>query len=190
MERTRVAFQWVFLWRERNILASGMAILVPFVYCTGVSGIRLAYVSLFLAMILLVSAMDCRYGLIFDRFLLAMGILGLCLGGIGSGIPLWDAALGAFLGGTLLFLVRQASCGGMGGGDVKYAFVLGLWLGWKFLLMTLFLAFLAGGIAAVFLLCCRSGQDSIPFAPFLSLGAFSALLYGTRLLQWYGEAFL
>lgn len=185
MEQTGRRFQWKYLWTERKIVFFGMMLLVPMLCSAEVSETRFAFGCIFLASMLFVSAMDFRYGLIFNRFLLAMGLIGIALDFAGWLADPFDGVAGAFLGSGLLFLVRWASRGGMGGGDVKYAFVLGLWLGWEMLLLALFLAFLGGGVAAVFLICWHWKEDRVPFGPFLSMGGCIAFLYGNRLLQWY-----
>ena len=189
MEQEAFRFRWELLRREGNsvFLMAGMVLLSE--YLMGFNGRQLVAGCLFISGIWLVGVMDCRYGLIFDRFLLSMGIVGLALDVMGWLVSPEDAAEGAFLGGALLFLVREASHGGMGGGDVKYAFVLGLWMGGEKLMLALFLAFLSGSLAALFLTVRRSGRDRIPFGPFLSLGGCISFFYGSRILQWYEEMF-
>lgn len=101
--------------------------------------------------------------------------------------PIWDLLLGALLGGGILLAIALISGGGMGGGDVKFAAVLGFWLGWKLTLLTLFLAFLFGGIGGALLLLFRLKQrkDMIPFGPYLALAAFISMLYGYEIIRWY-----
>ena len=70
---------------------------------------------------------------------------------------------------------------------MKYAFVLGLWLGAEKLLLALFLAFLGGSLVALSLVISRKGMDCIPFGPFLSLGGCISFFCGSGILQWYGE---
>lgn len=180
-----VQFQWKLLRQECGIVVSGMVLLIPLLYAADVSGRKLAWGILFLMAMLFVSAMDYRYGLIFDRFLAVMGLAGVLLVFMGQTGNIPEAFLGGALGGGFLLLVRCASAGGMGGGDVKYAAVLGLWLGWKLLLLAMFLSFLAGSMAAAGMLFCRRGKRSMPFGPFLSLGAGVSFLWGELLLEWY-----
>lgn len=102
-----------------------------------------------------------------------------------TGLP--DMLLGALLGGGLFLLIAIVSRGGMGGGDIKFAAALGLWLGWKFTLLAVFLSFVFGGLGGMILLLLkRKGRkDMIPFGPFIALGAFVAMLYGADILRWY-----
>jgi leader peptidase (prepilin peptidase)/N-methyltransferase len=82
--------------------------------------------------------------------------------------------------------------GGMGLGDVKLAGLLGLylgWLGWGSVLVGVFSAFLAGGLAGgLLLLTGRAGRKSaMPFGPFMLGGAFLALFAATPIVGWYGS---
>lgn len=118
---------------------------------------------------------------------LGLGLLFLPLGEVS-----WqDAFLGALLGGGLLLLLAVISRGGMGGGDVKLCFVLGLFMGWQHMLLTLFAAVLTG--AAVGLMLMVSGRkgrrDVLPFAPFLAGGVLVALWRGAEFVEWYLTSF-
>lgn len=107
-------------------------------------------------------------------------------------VSLKDSLLGLALGGGILWLVavlfqwvRKKE--GMGFGDVKLLAMIGAFLGWKAVLLTLVLSSFVGavvGYAALRL----SGKDSgepIPFGPFLALGALVYMLGGDQLINWY-----
>lgn len=99
----------------------------------------------------------------------------------------WDLGAG-LIGGAIFFLIVVLSKGkGMGGGDIKYAAFLGFALGVASLSVALFIAFLTGAAVALILILVgrkRFGQ-TVPFGPFLSLGAFIALLWGQQIIDWY-----
>ena len=89
------------------------------------------------------------------------------------------AAMTALAG--VFFLLVLASPASLGLGDVKLIGVLGLllgWQGWREVLTGTFLGFLLAACAAVFLLVGRRAgrRDTLPFGPFLLLGALVALL--------------
>jgi leader peptidase (prepilin peptidase)/N-methyltransferase len=72
---------------------------------------------------------------------------------------------------------------GMGGGDVKLAGILGLylgWLGWEELAVGAFMAFLVGGIVSIGLvLFAGAGRKTrVPFGPFMLIGAFIGIFAG------------
>ncbi|MGL5512681.1 MAG: prepilin peptidase, partial [Sporomusa sp.] len=90
-------------------------------------------------------------------------------------------------GGSILLLLAIVSKGGMGDGDIKFMAALGLWLGLKMTLLTVFLAFVIGGIVSSLLLVfkIRSLKDLIPFGPFIAMAASISMLYGNKIISWY-----
>ena len=81
---------------------------------------------------------------------------------------------------------------GMGGGDVKLAPLLGLylgWLGWTSVAVGLFAGFLLGGVVGVVLLATRvAGRKSrIPFGPYMLAGAFLAVFAAAPIAAWYSS---
>lgn len=76
---------------------------------------------------------------------------------------------------------------GMGGGDIKLFAFLGLMLGIKLTLLTIFAASLFGLIGGLILLK-SSGQTRdahIPFGPFIALGAICCYLWGDACIRAY-----
>ena len=92
----------------------------------------------------------------------------------------------------LMLLIFLLSRGGMGAGDVKLSFVLGVWLGLKASVVCLMLAFVLGGIIGVLLLVTgiKQRKDPIPFGPFLCIGAYIALLFSPYLIYFYWNLFV
>jgi leader peptidase (prepilin peptidase)/N-methyltransferase len=90
---------------------------------------------------------------------------------------LWPAILAsAFF--LLLFLATKGK--GMGLGDVKLAFLMGLVLGWPNILLALFLSFLLGSIIGLSLIFLgkKGLKSEIPFGPFLTASTILALFSG------------
>ncbi|MBI4277913.1 MAG: prepilin peptidase [Armatimonadetes bacterium] len=102
----------------------------------------------------------------------------------GRGVNALLAAAGA---SGLMLLIALLSRGGMGGGDVKLAAMLGAFLGWPLIAVALLLAFFAGAGVGVLLIALgrRSRKDVLPFGPAMAAGAVAALLWGAPLLHWY-----
>lgn len=152
--------------------------------------------SLLLALVLLsalivVTAIDLEHQLIPDRITLP-GIVAGFVGSVLLSRGLWlNSLLGILLGGGAFLLVIVLSGGGMGGGDMKLGAMLGAFLGWKLLLIGLFLAALLGGAVALALLVTgRKGRkDPLPFGPFLAFGAAVSLLWGEGIARWYLSGF-
>jgi leader peptidase (prepilin peptidase)/N-methyltransferase len=83
------------------------------------------------------------------------------------------------------FLLRGEE--GMGMGDVKMLAMLGAFLGWRAVLLTLVLSSFAGAIVGVLLMLGsrRNLQYALPFGTFLALGALVSMLSGEAILEWY-----
>ena len=103
-----------------------------------------------------------------------------------------DAALGAIIGGGVLWLIgeayyRYSGQEGMGGGDVKMLAMIGAFLGWKLVLVTLIVSSLAGSLLGVLIILSRRGdlKKALPYGTFLAMGALFASLYGERVVDWY-----
>jgi len=107
--------------------------------------------------------------------------------------PGWVASLiGVLAGGGLLWLVGEAYFRvrgeeGMGMGDVKMLAMIGAFLGWPLMLVTLLTASLAGSVfGGVMMLFNRGGlKYALPLGSFLAAGALIATHVGQPLLDWY-----
>ncbi len=103
-----------------------------------------------------------------------------------------DALFGTALGFGIFYFIAKISPKifgqeGMGGGDIKLIAMIGAFLGWQKMLLTIMLGSLAGSIVGIFLMIFfRKGRKyAVPFGPFLSLGALISLFWGTHLIDWY-----
>ncbi|MDF2634690.1 MAG: Prepilin peptidase [Pelosinus sp.] len=141
--------------------------------------------------LLVITFIDYDHQLILDKVLLWLSGTGVVINLWTNNMNLWDMLIASILGGGLLLFIAIVSRGGMGGGDIKFAAALGIWLGWKFLLLTLLLSFVFGGVGGLSLLLfkLKSRKDFIPFGPFIALGALLSLLYGSEIIAWYIEKF-
>lgn len=142
---------------------------------------------LFVSMLVIITVSDIAYMLIPDKVLLPFGIALLVLRFFIPLDPWWDSLLGAAAGFLILLLISVVSRGGMGGGDIKLFFVIGLVLGTAGTLMTLFFASLIGAVVGIIILR-KTGQGRktpIPFGPSIAAGAVIVYLYGDWLLNWY-----
>ena len=76
---------------------------------------------------------------------------------------------------------------GMGLGDVKLLAMIGAFLGWPLMVLTLVLASFAGSVVGVALIASRRGgmQAALPFGTFLAVGALVAAVVGDGILRWY-----
>ena len=137
--------------------------------------------------LLALAIFDWKYRLIPDQILMPLIVIAGLRLFISHQWPVLLAALGsmAWLGG-LHYLTRGK---GMGWGDVKLAFLMGLVLGWPLILVAYFVAFLTGSLAGVILVIVRrkSLKTKIAFGPFLVLGLILAKLWGWSIWRWYWQ---
>jgi leader peptidase (prepilin peptidase)/N-methyltransferase len=103
-----------------------------------------------------------------------------------------DALIGAALGGGVLWLIgeayyRYSGQEGMGGGDVKMLAMIGAFLGWKLVLVTLVLSSVIGSVVGLFVILLKRGgmKYALPFGTFLAFAALVASLAGDRIVNWY-----
>jgi len=103
-----------------------------------------------------------------------------------------ESLLGILAGGGSLFLVAWGyqlvtQREGMGGGDIKLLAMIGAFIGWKGVLLTIFIASLTGTLAGMALIFRRRGDMklAVPFGPFLAVGAIAYLFMGPELMSWY-----
>jgi leader peptidase (prepilin peptidase) / N-methyltransferase len=98
-----------------------------------------------------------------------------------------SAALGGGIGFALFLVIAIVSRGGMGWGDVKLVGLIGLATGFPLVFFAIVLGAVLGGLVAVALVIAkkRTFQQTLPFGPFLALGAMITLLWGSNLLSWY-----
>jgi leader peptidase (prepilin peptidase) / N-methyltransferase len=85
--------------------------------------------------------------------------------------------------------------GGMGGGDVKLAPLLGFylgWLGWSSVAVGAFAGFLLGGVVGALLLALKlaNRKSRIPFGPYMLAGAFLAVFAAAPIANWYSALLL
>jgi len=75
----------------------------------------------------------------------------------------------------------------MGGGDIKMAAVVGIFLGWKLLLVGLFLSVVLGAVVGAVIMAMRGkeGGSEIPFGSFMAIGSIVSLFWGAQLITIY-----
>ena len=143
------------------------------------------------------SALIALFAIDFEHYLLpdAITLPGIVAGFVFSLFtePGWLASLIGILAGAgglwavaeAYFRIRHED--GLGFGDVKMLGMIGAFLGWKLMLLTLLLGSLSGSIIGVALIVSGRGdmKYKLPFGTFLALGAWAAMIVGPPFLHWY-----
>jgi leader peptidase (prepilin peptidase) / N-methyltransferase len=146
----------------------------------------------FVTALLVLSLIDLDHQILPDAITLpgiAAGLAASLLPGPPS--PLGSAA-GAAGGYLALWAVaeiyrRARGVEGLGQGDWKMTAMLGAFLGWDQMLLTVFVATLAGTIVGVMLIVFRggSGKSKIPLGTFLGLSGLVVTFVGEPVTAWY-----
>jgi leader peptidase (prepilin peptidase)/N-methyltransferase len=153
-----------------------------------------AYLVLTGALIAL-SAIDLEHYILPNRVLYpADAAMIVLLAAASAGEHDWGAFVRAAIAGAIafavFFVIHIVSPKGMGFGDVRLSFLLGLglgWLGWGEVAGGLFAGFLYGAVVGVALIAVRvrGRKQQIPFGPFLAAGATTFVLFGEPIVDWY-----
>jgi leader peptidase (prepilin peptidase) / N-methyltransferase len=175
--------------------------------------------TLFLSMVIVLGIIDYHHRLLPNMITLPGWIIGLALapfqnlefydepltrllasmllpGRAGTALPWVAAAVGSVLGGGLLLAVALAyekirHKQGLGMGDVKMMAMVGAFLGWRLVLLTIFAGSVLGSAIGLFIVLFRGGnlQTKLSFGTFLALGAIISVFFGIRILAWYSGAY-
>ena len=108
-----------------------------------------------------------------------------------------EAISGGVLFAGILYLLDQLSLlifkkRGMGGGDVKLAAVIGLFVGVRLIFAVIFVASVVGSVIGIAVLLARRTQEAdpshyIPFGPYLVLGTIIVLFFGDYVLDFWAN---
>lgn len=170
-------------------LATG--VLFAFAYWTIGFQLELVIALLFISLLVIITVSDIAYMLIPNKILLFFAPL-LIIGRIVVPLePWWDSIIGAVVGFGILLIIAIISKGGMGGGDIKLFFVIGIVLGTFHTLLTLFVASVIGMITGIIVLKIRGKgrKTPIPFGPSIALAAIIVYFYGYNIINLYLELF-
>lgn len=130
------------------------------------------------------SLMDMKYGILSDKLLLFSLIFSMILLFFQPS-SLFPHIITAFVSFGVFFLLFFFTKGkGIGFGDVKLSFVMGLLLGYPSIILAYYLAFLTGGLIALILVLAKKKKlvgGTIAFGPFLLLGTYISWYFGNTL---------
>ena len=184
-------------------LALGSAMALTYISAESVA--QLLWMELFVLILYFFAVYDLTFGIVPNKILLP--ITGITIAIItflsiyhSDALLFANALLAALINFAFFALINVITrIGGMPGvskgrdgfgwGDAKYALFLGLVLGWPAAFLGVWIGVLAGAIVGVaFLLMSKSARSKqaarvIPFVPFLSFGAWVALLWGDAIIE-------
>lgn len=196
-------FSYVFLKGKCRYCGAGVSAIYPLGEALTGLGFALAawqiglvsellVALLFVALLSVITLTDLLYMLIPNKIVLFGLLAGSLLRLWTHPLPLWQHALGILVGAGTLYAIALLSLWllnkeGLGGGDIKLFALIGLFLGPKLTLLTLFAAALLGTIIGATALWtgAMKREQPLPFGPFIALGALVCYFWGDAALDGY-----
>ena len=147
----------------------------------------LGLVSIYTAILILITVTDLEHRLIFNVVMLPAILLAVAAAFFTPGLSWGVALVGGAAAFVLAYVAALFSQGGLGGGDVTLSAFLGLIIGFpKVLLSLMFGVFLGGLVALLLLLTRRVGMKTlIPYGPFLTITGWIMLIWGDKIWRYY-----
>ena len=156
---------------------------------------------IFVAALIVISFIDLDVRIVPDVISLPGIVLGLVFSAVGyfffrnelSIVPSPLSSLigiltgGGFLLATAWVYEKITGVEGMGGGDIKLLAMIGAFLGWPAIPVTLFIASLLGSVVGIACMVATGAgrRLALPFAPFLCSGALAYLFYANEIIELY-----
>ena len=152
------------------------------------------FLSAFFSLLIVISMIDLRHQIIPDGLVITLFILGALYASyrIFYLHDHWQTyVIGLFAASVPLLILGLIYPDGLGGGDVKFMAAAGLFIGWKLILLGLFLGnVIALAVVAVLFVQKKAARGTkVPFGPFLSLGIVCSIFFGQRLIDLYLSLF-
>ncbi|MCF8002357.1 MAG: prepilin peptidase [Halanaerobiales bacterium] len=147
---------------------------------------------LLITSLIAVSFIDIKYQIIPNEITFLFIPLGLIFSLIFNHISFINSLLGLIIPAGILLLIALTYKKGMGIGDVKLIGMIGVFIGWKYALISIFIGALFGSIYGIYMMLIdkMTRKTRIPFGPFISLGAVLMILYGDIIINWYLGLFI
>ncbi len=144
-------------------------------------------IFVYMGILMVVALIDWDTQMIYDRFQIAVLLLGLISIWLFPQHGITDRLIGAVIVSVPMLLLTILVPGAFGGGDIKLMAVSGFFLGTSSIVCAMFFGLLTGGgYAAVMLKSGRLGRkDQFAFGPFLAFGLALSVFFGDAIAGWY-----
>lgn len=150
--------------------------------------VSLVYLLIAVSGLIVIFFTDLKYRIIPDQVVIFLGVTSLLF----LFFSHQPSTINHLLSGMVVFLIFLLLAfitrgRGMGLGDVKFAFCMGLILGFPKILIAFYLSFLTGAIFSLILLILgkKTMKSTIPFGPFLVVSTMVSLFCGESLWGWF-----
>ena len=153
-------------------------------------------VTLFCYLMVVLALIDVDHRILPNVITIPGALVGLALAFVDPRVEWFDALLGGFVGGGLLYFVawaylRLRGREGMGMGDIKMMLTVGSFVGWQGALMTILIGSLLGSVIGIALIAIsRKGWEyALPFGTFLAAAGIIVAFRGEQIFAWYWATF-
>ncbi|PAT02345.1 hypothetical protein CI105_03110 [Candidatus Izimaplasma bacterium ZiA1] len=159
---------------------------VFFFYKYGQDMLEYIVIAVLIATMTIITVSDIYYKIVPDIILVVVFPIMFILR-ILSPIEFWyDGIIGGVLGFSIMYLFawygkKRYKTEALGGGDIKLYLIIGLFLGYKVLFLSLFFAAIIALIYAKIL----KKEGYLPFVPFIYIGTLISYTYGNTIIEWY-----
>ncbi len=146
----------------------------------------------FLSLLIIIFFYDYNYGVILSRVIWLGAVIGGLINYFALDMLPGSMICAAVLVGGFFWLQYALSRGRwIGGGDVRFGVLMGMWLGWPQVLVAIGVAYLLGAVAAIILLIKKqaSMHSALSFGTFLSVGTLVSLYAADSIIDWYTSLF-
>ena len=163
-------------------LALGVEILTAalfiWLWARPAAAVESVWLSLLCCFLILVAIIDLKYRLVLNVMVFPAAALTMLIRWATPGTNMLAVLIGGAFGFAIFALAAYVRPGGLGGGDIKLATLIGLVFGFPNALWALMIGIFVGGTLAILMLLSHNGdsKSEIPYAPFLCLGALVALV--------------
>ncbi|MDD2620501.1 MAG: prepilin peptidase [Syntrophomonadaceae bacterium] len=142
---------------------------------------------IFTAILLVASFTDINAGIIPDNLTYPGILTGLVLACVS--LNLGNALWGAGIFGGVFFIIASLTNGGMGGGDIKLAVLIGTYTGIQGAVIVFILSSILAGIWVLILFCQGKAnrKTKIKFGPFLAISAWLGWMYKPEIITAYWQ---
>ena len=157
-------------------------------YCYGFRVLSVIY-CLLISALLVLSVIDLRTNTIpfgINILIFVLGLMRLVMDYSHS----YDYLIGFISVSGFLYLVYLITKGrGIGGGDIKLMAAAGLVLGWKLIILSLFLGCVYGSLIHPIRMKVSGQGRVLAFGPYLSAGIITSIYFGDQMINWYLNRF-
>lgn len=146
----------------------------------------------FVLLLVPVALIDLDFRIIPNKLMIVGTVVALAILAITAPDDIPQHLIAAAAAGGFLLVAAIAYPAGMGMGDVKLAFVMGLFLG-REVGVAMLVALVSGSLVGIAVMARKGAAEgrktAIPFGPFLALGGIVGLLAGEPVIDWYLDTF-